>query len=419
MIGATLCSGIGAPELAARWIDWRWSAETDPFASAVHAARFPGSTNLGDMTAPDLVERMASALPDIIVAGTPCQSFSVAGLRRGLEDPRGNLTVALVGVCDAIDDLRHAADRPPVWIVWENVPGILSDRNNAFGSLLGALVGDDAAIDRPRGGWTHAGVVAGPRRCAAWRILDAQHFGLAQRRKRVFVVALGGPGAWACADALLPITDSMRWHPAPRREAGQGVAGALTASLGRRCGVPDGGDTEEQLIPLRANGASTANGAGIGAPGDPMLTLDTDGSAAVAYGGNNTAGPIDVAPAVNAHGGTHGRLDFASEALIAYRTSGNCGAWVTGDRTDALTTATDPNAHVIATPMMVRRLMPVECERLQGFPDGFTDIAYRGKRAADGPRYRTIGNSMAAPVIRHVLRQVSEQAWRLTAKEVA
>ena len=177
MIAATLCSGIGAPECAAPWIDWKWSAEIEPFPAAVHAHHFPGSVNLGDMTAPDFVERSAAiALPDILVAGTPCQDFSIAGLRAGIAGDRGNLTLRFLEIADAIDDLRRDAGLGPCWIVWENVPGIFST-GNALGTFLGGLVGHDAAIPKPRGGrWTRAGVVSGPRRCAAWRCLDAQAY---------------------------------------------------------------------------------------------------------------------------------------------------------------------------------------------------------------------------------------------------
>jgi len=118
-----------------------------------------------------------------------------------------------------------------------------------------------------------------------------------------------------------------------------------------------------------------------------------------AYGGNNTAGPIDVATACTAHGGS-GRMDFETETLVAaYRTSGNSGAYATGARTDALTTGSDPSAHLIAQPAGVRRLTPLEYERLQGYPDHWTAIPYRGRPAADGPRYRAVGNAFAVPVV--------------------
>lgn len=176
---------------------------------------------------------------DVLVGGTPCQSFSMAGLRRSLDDERGNLSLAFVRLANAIDAVRLRAGKSPVWVLWENVHGVLSTKDNAFGAILGGLVSSDAAIEpRARGGWSDAGVVSGPARCAAWRVLDAQHFGLAQRRRRIFVLArgrFGGAGEWDGPDALLPIAESGGWHSAPRREAGKGVAGTLDASAGGSC----------------------------------------------------------------------------------------------------------------------------------------------------------------------------------------
>lgn len=538
MIGATLCSGIGAPECAAPWIDWRWHAEIEAFPAAVHAARFPGSVNLGDMTAPGLVERAAAiALPDIIVAGTPCQAFSVAGTRGSLADARGNLTLLFIRICDAIDDLRRAAGLAPLWIVWENVPGVFSTSDNAFGSFVGGLVGSDAAIDPHRGGgWTDAGVASGPRRCAAWGVLDAQHFGLAQRRQRVFVLARGGAGNLQPADALLPITESLRWHPAPRRGAGQRVARPIAAGSPGGSGYRNDADTADNLIPLglgddgqlaRAlNGCKTAagrhdvsvdtfvahilraegfdaseDGTGRGTPIVPVsaaLRGREEGSSAelgddkafslrassgggdkphvlahafdarqsdvIQYG--DRAGPIDtagnsqavafsakdygadagdLAPTMRAMGHRGSRANAGGQLALAFtqnsrsevRYIGGDGA-VTGAVTsepgaqqqtyvaiDAYNQTTSDmaqtlcsrgnspggNAHLVPAvhvAMQVRRLTPRECERLQGFPDDWTLVEWRGKPAADGPRYKAIGNSMAVPVMRYLLERITD-----------
>ncbi|WP_139319950.1 DNA cytosine methyltransferase, partial [Serratia marcescens] len=118
----------------------------------------------------------------------------VAGARQGLDDPRGALTLAYVELANAIDQTRHQDRRPPATLVWENVPGVLNDRSNAFGHFLGALAGEGRALQPPGEKWAHAGCVSGPRRRIAWRVLDAQYFGVAQRRKRVFLVASGGDG---------------------------------------------------------------------------------------------------------------------------------------------------------------------------------------------------------------------------------
>ena len=132
--------------------------------------------------------------PDVLVGGTPCQAFSVAGLRGSLDDERGNLTLVLVRILNAIDFIRAKQRKQPCILVWENVPGVLSDKSNAFGCLLGALAGESRELQPPGTKWTHAGCVSGPRRRVAWRVLDAQYFGVAQRRKRVFLVASGRDG---------------------------------------------------------------------------------------------------------------------------------------------------------------------------------------------------------------------------------
>ena len=231
-IGITLCSGIGAPEVAAPWVDWRLASEIEPFPRAVLQQRFgyrlPEVQNQGepllwgDMTeiTPELLRSRGLPLPDLIVAGTPCQAFSVAGARKGLEDARGNLTLSFVEILHAI-----AAARPDgkLAALWENVPGVLSDKGNAFGCFLGGIVGAMDAIPRPAGGsWPREGMVEGPRARAAWCVLDSQWFGVAQRRERVFVVVDFGGALDPAAVLLEP--DRLRGDHPPRREAGQGFA---------------------------------------------------------------------------------------------------------------------------------------------------------------------------------------------------
>ncbi len=190
----SVCSGIEAVSLA--WaplgLEAAWFSEIEPYPCAVLAHRFPNVPNLGDMTriAP-LVRSGQAAAPDILVGGTPCQSFSIAGARHGLSDPRGALTIAYVELANVIDQTRLESRRPPATLVWENVPGVLNDRSNAFGCLLGALAGESRPLQPPGTKWTHAGCVSGPQRRIAWRVLDARYFGVAQRRKRVFLVASG------------------------------------------------------------------------------------------------------------------------------------------------------------------------------------------------------------------------------------
>ena len=237
MIGITLCSGIGAPEVAAPWMDWRLAAEIEPFPRAVlqqrHGYKLPADHNQGDrllwgdMTevSPDLLRQHGIPLPDLIVAGTPCQAFSVAGLRQGTADARGNLTLKFVEICHAI-----VAARPDgkLAVLWENVPGVLSDKGNAFGCFLGGLVGADDPLSPPKGrSWPNNGMVAGPLGRAAWTVKDAQYFGVAQRRRRVFVVVDFGN----CVDpaAVLFERKGLRGNPAPSRETGERPAPTIAS----------------------------------------------------------------------------------------------------------------------------------------------------------------------------------------------
>lgn len=193
----SVCSGIEAATVAWEPLGWQasWYAEIEPFPCAVLAHHYPETPNHGDMT------RLAAMVlsgkipaPEVLVGGTPCQAFSVAGMREGLADPRGALTIKYVELLDAIDHVRTMRCEPEAACLWENVPGVLSDKGNAFGCFLGALVGESEELQPPGGKWKDAGCVYGPTRTVAWRVLDAQYFGLAQRRRRVFVVASARSG---------------------------------------------------------------------------------------------------------------------------------------------------------------------------------------------------------------------------------
>jgi DNA (cytosine-5)-methyltransferase 1 len=228
-----VCAGISAASVA--WKEFaepKWFSEIEAFPSTVLAHHHHDVPNHGDFTRiirdPELLAKCADV--DVLIGGCPCQDFSISGLRASLTGDRGNLTLEFLRLVNAIDDLRQADGRGEVTVVYENVPGLLSVGDNAFGAFLGGLAGHDAAIPYPsRSGWTDAGVVAGPRRRISWRVLDAQFFGLAQRRRRVFVVAQGHSRGWAAPDSLLPIIDSLQWHSAPRRETGKVTAGTLAA----------------------------------------------------------------------------------------------------------------------------------------------------------------------------------------------
>jgi DNA (cytosine-5)-methyltransferase 1 len=499
-------------------------SEIEKFPSAVLAHHYPGVPNWGDMTK---FQEWPDADVDVLVGGTPCQSFSVAGLRKGLADPRGNLALTYLAIADKYR---------PEWLVWENVPGVLSaDKGEAFGAFLGGL-GELGY------GW-------------AYRVLDAQYFGLAQRRKRVFVVAsLGG---WQRAAAVLFDSASLRGDSAPRREAGQSptaslrtrapgsggqgtdwehtVAPALMARDGSSLTAPD----FQAFLPVVTGtlGSRTTAGGGLGGdfecaggviPAPHMLSevapcLDasmdkkwgsnqwvdsgqfvmcaSDGQpnavvldnqspcltstneqpyVAHTLRGNSGRNQIEsdyIAHALRAEGfdasedgtgrgtplvpvgfyqneGSHGSGDntniaptlkgakHSNFAAVAFDTTqitsaANYSNQKAGDPCHPLASGAHPPAIAasigqrmrgqddscadnlqVAAGMQVRRLTPVECARLQGFPDTYLDITYRGKPAADGPKYKALGNSMAVPVMAWIGRRI-QQVQDISKKELA
>ena len=418
----SVCSGIEAASVAFGPLGWEaaWLAEIEAFPSAVLAHHYPTVPNLGDMTK---IAAMVSAeeieAPDLLCGGTPCQSFSVAGLRKSLDDARGNLSLEFIRIANAIDDIRRNHGRKPAYILWENVPGVLSTKDNAFGAFLGGLCGRDAAIPQPGGGWTSAGVVAGPQRVVAWRVLDAQYFGLAQRRRRVFVLALGGAGGWACADALLSITNSLSGHPAPRRQAGK-VAPTIPSRSTAGGGLGTDFDCDGGLIhALQGNmlgRAVTAGpvGSGINSEGVSFTRTKTDVHAVAMH-------VPSVSPSLKARDfkgpSSDGDGDGDGAPLICHTLTGE-GFDDIGNALRASSGGGD-KAHVLAA-MQVRRLTPEECEFLQGFPDGYTAVPNRGKPAADGPRYKALGNSWAVPNVRWIGARINAvQALIDAAQEVA
>ncbi len=243
--------------------------------------------NLGDLTLiADQVRAGDVPAPDILVGGTPCQAFSVAGARNGLADPRGALTLKFVEIADAIDQKRQEHNQPPAIIVWENVPGILSDnRSNAFGCLLGALAGEGCALEPAGRRWTNAGCVAGPRRRIAWRVLNAQYFGVAQRRRRVFLVASGRDDLDPAEVLFEPC--GLHGDSSPDCEEGQVPAGPARSGADRSGYLADGHYR------------------------NPRIT--------VCFGGGNTQGPIDQAACLTARG--H-KCDFEVETFAAQSITG-------------------------------------------------------------------------------------------------
>lgn len=354
-----------------------WFAEIEPFPSAVLAHHYPNTPNLGDMTrlgAQVLAGKIAA--PDILVGGTPCQAFSVAGMRQGLTDPRGALTIKYVELAEATDYVRASRGEPASVVVWENVPGVLSDKGNAFGCFLGTLAGEDCELQPSGKKWPDAGCVYGPKRTIAWRVLDAQYFGLAQRRRRVFVVASARDG-FDPTEVLFE-REGVRRDTAPRRGEGQDVAGHAPFGPALQCGC-------SYLFTDELGEWGCPNCEGEEGPAVSVL------AGVPAFGGENSES-LFRAGSLNAHGV---RNDFASETFCVQEVY-------------------DQDEHgMLVAGQQLRRLTLIECERLQGMTDNYTLIPWRGKPASecpDGPRYKAIGNSKAVIVVRwlgiRILRQI-------------
>jgi DNA (cytosine-5)-methyltransferase 1 len=327
---ATVCSGIEAPTVAWHPLGWEpvWFSQYDPehnyerrpdFASRLLQHYYPNTPNLGDMLQIDGTQHRGTI--DLICGGTPCQSFSIAGLRNGLADERGNLSLQFVRLVDQIH---------PRWFVWENVPGVLSSNGGRdFGSIIGAMA--------------HIGY-----KCA-WRVLDAQYFGVPQRRRRVFVV--GHIADWRYSAAVLfePKSLYRNFETAQRQK----ITGAVADDFG-----------ECSEWPVMATGQS---GAEIAIGQCTTLT-------------KNHEAPILFAPQIRA------TQNFTTSE-------------------DLSPTIGKQNGYKIALTQhqTVRRITPLEAERLQGFPDGYTDIP----GASDTARYAALGNSMAVPVMHWIGKRIN------------
>jgi DNA (cytosine-5)-methyltransferase 1 len=359
VIYGSVCSGIEAATVAWRPLGWRaaFFSEIEPFPCAL-LSHYYAAPNYGDMTR---FKDWPDATIDVLVGGTPCQPFSISGLRKGLADPRGNLTLTYLAVADKYR---------PRWLVWENVPGVLSDRTGAFGAFLGGLAKLGYGF--------------------AYRILDAQYAGIPQRRRRVFVV--GCLGDWRRAAAVLFERHSLQGHPAPGREAGERIAPTISAR-------PTGGggtdfECDGGLIPMPhaeicpALKARDSKG--------PSSDGDGDGDGAILV-------PMVAGTLRGHHGNPQAEWAWGDQLVpapaIAFgqQNSARQGASASASVTPTLDKSKVPG---LGQGLHVRRLTPRECERLQGFPDDYTLIPFRGKPAADGPRYKALGNSMAVPVIR-------------------
>jgi DNA (cytosine-5)-methyltransferase 1 len=320
---------------------------------------------------PDLVEMGLVEAPDVLVGGTPCQSFSLAGRRGSLEDERGALTLAFVELANRIDERRIERGEQESIVVWENVPGVLNTKDNAFGAFLAGLAGEDVPLEPPGKQWTNAGVVSGPQRTVAWRVLDAQHFGVPQRRRRVFVVASArndiGPAEilfereGLCGDSPSPGDKADRKTgtdaDAPIHGTwwnGSNVSQTLDAVLHKKQCLPEKNRFPAVMVPA-------------------WFECEACGDYLCAYHGVH-AHECDC-PAID---------DWCEAELFPY------------------------------APSLLRYITPVEAERLQGFPDNHTLVPWKSREAEkcpDGPRYKAAGNSMAVPVMAFLGSRLNQRLY--------
>jgi len=405
----SVCSGIEAASVAFAPLGWRaaWFTEIERFPNAVLEYHYPDVPNLGDMTLlPDAIAFGEVEAPDVLCGGTPCQAFSLAGNRQSLDDARGNLTLTFCEVADAIDREREARGDQPCIILWENVPGVLSTKDNAFGCLLAQLAGEDVPLVPAGKKWSNAGVVLGPKRAVAWRVLDAQHFGVAQRRRRVFVVASARNGF--APDAVLFEREGVRRDTAPSRSEGdqdprlvaEGADGAgqwwdggqlsqtLDAVLHKSQTMPEKNRFPGVLQPVAFAENCRAEVRFEGGDGQRTGAISTGGGKAgqgvpcvaqpIAFTFNDYARDAgEVSPTLRS--GAHTKASHANSGIkVAVATAVTRLKWI------------------------VRFLTPRECERLQGFQDDYTLVPIAGKPAKDGPRRKALGNSWAVPCVRWI-----------------
>ena len=424
----SVCSGIEAASVAWHPLGWQaaWLSEIEPFPCQVLKHHYPDVPNLGDMTKlPDRIRSGEVEAPDLFCGGTPCQAFSVAGLRKSLEDVRGNLSLTFCEIADAIDSIRSIRGLPATIVFWENVPGVLSTKDNAFGCFLAQLCGGDEPLVAPDS-WSDAVCVDGLKRTVAWRVLDAQYFGVAQRRKRVFVVASARDGFDPAA--VLFEFDGLRRDTAPSREKGQGIATGAKAGAGESradrtlIGLQDCStfnsevagtivtregvvaDTAHMVMQptyaIQGAGHTSQNSQGSGWNEEFSFTLncmDVHGVVAPTLTASNDPSRSPQSSEITAQVAA-----VVQATAVAFNIAPGKGALkddihvTPGDVTKTIdASGSNPAMHqggsAVLHAMQVRRLTPVECERLQGFPDGYTNIPWRGKsESPDGPRYKAL-----------------------------
>ena len=404
----SVCSGIEAATCA--WHDLKWNpvgfSEIEPFPSAVLKHHYPSVPNLGDMTK---YKEWNLDSVGLLVGGTPCQSFSVAGLRKGLEDPRGDLALTYVGI---LDKFR------PKWCIWENVPGVLSSNGGRdFGSFLGALAELGYGF--------------------AYRVLDAQNFGVPQRRRRVFVV--GCLGDWESAAKVLfesyclsgdnQKSRAKRQATTTYSERGIAYGGSdgecadtVTSKWAKGSGGPSGNEcglfvahkvyethpADSRVKEMGDVCQTVTSRWGTGGGNVPLVqtigcdvynhavTGETAATLTMNSGGTNTAGPkviqaysIREDAKANNFSATPLTVTPALQAMQPSVQSHHAQTFIAGN-------------------MAVRRLTPRECERLQGFKDDYTVIPWKKGESPDGHRYKALGNSMAVPVMKWIGERINE-----------
>lgn len=449
----SVCSGIESATAAWESLGWEaaWFSEIEPFPCAVLAHHYPHVANLGDMThLPDLIRGGLVDVPDILVGGTPCQAFSVAGKKGSLADERGGLSLIYGDLLNAIDEQRPGNE---AIAVWENVPGVLSTKDNAFGYLLGLLAGEFTLVDclsgraepleaqpgASRQKWPKSGCVIGPQRTVAWRVIDAQYFGLAQRRKRVFVVA-------SARDGFDPATvlferESVRRDIAPSRETQPPIA-ALTANGVGTCGADDNQAQAGHLIAtghrmvafgeyaqdqtastMKARDYKDATDLVVHGTQDPCVSDNL----AFSLGRNNGGENVVAFSAKDNLGDLSENVSPTLRACGSQNANQNSGHWVAiheNNNAEVRLSSVTPTINTRGGKVgqgyqacfngsTVRRLTPIECERLQGFPDDYTNVPYRNKPAADGPRYKALGNSKATNCVQWLGVRIQLHLWGL------
>lgn len=399
----SLFSGIEAATVAWHPLGWECVAvsEIEPFPCAVLAHHYPDVPNLGDVTKITEADIAALGPIDIVVAGSPCQDLSVAGHRKGLLDANGNVTrsgLFYTSVNIAHWARKHCGCR---FMLWENVPGAFSsNKGRDFGSVVEFMAGLDE-VPVPAKGWGTEGCIVGDDALVEWCVLDAQWFGVAQRRRRVF--ALADFGDWTRRPPVLLEPEGLRGDSPPRR--GTGEAAAPTVGTGapfRRTGNGSEVETVVAQPYTIANPLTARMHKGINS------TLDEGQTPVVAF--HPTQDPIHSSDGTIHAMGCGSKGGCATQAVAVQASQSGVRLNETVGTLDSNYGSRRHNG-VMTPTMQVRRLTPVECERLQGFPDDYTLITHRGKPAADGPRYKALGNSMAVPVMNWIGRSLTAALW--------